>query len=1367
MDVQLGYSKGMAQDISPVKRDKDSYFEALNIRIATADGSSTGSITNDLGNTLLFKVPTLGAAANITNITVGGVLLIVVAGTGTPIACPALLTGETTADALYRALLANATINNWLNTTHKIYIKNNRTSLKIVIYDWHIGSYIVASPPMVSTVIWTGNETPMIVNYTQMRDSLILFTTNSNGTSSQIWKLDYNFSSSSIVDLVAGSYLDPQKHLVYADLFPMQFDSRGVEIMTKYTNPTFGKVYWSDGTTALRHLNILDPDSLGTELSMTQLLPNVALDSPIFVSLSEGGYLKSGMIQYAYQLYNFGSAETLMSPSTPLIHLTLNNIANTDTSTYKGDSIEVITNKTATIQINNIDLSFDFIKVWSIHYSAIGIPIITLIREDAVTSSTYLCIDAGNTSLDTLTQTEFASVGGVVLIPKCLTTKDNYLIAANIDEEVFDVDEVLGTYWDARAYRWNVAGSEFKCDATVYTDATTIGEETNCATLESEYTAGYKYNKITHKLGGSGTNISYSFNVGTIGISDSTAETNQVGKLALDWSTWISSDYSDITDYFDYSSPYNHGYLAGYAVGEVYRFGIEFYNSGSRRSFVKWIGDIRIPTFYELTLDGDTAALADINGDGTVVSSNIGISFSVNNIPNNYRYRIVRVQREQADKRVVTMAALRRVSYNGGGSLITEAYFSEGWDVTDHTLDYTLPMGSFSPIASNDLFVAVTPQICFPDLYSSIESLTGLRQEVIGYLKWTGTQSKLLHDFDFGSPDIGTSYINYGITKYTETVNINITADSGGTPYLVDDSILLGTEWATQYGLSGTSIIYRNSTYPLDHYWNDEGEDKNYAIRAGRGIYYRLNTTFDNLTIGSAEYIPVVLFTRDVDSSRYGGSTFSSRSVNTYIPCSIVTSSNSCVIYGGDTYSVMFDYQSSTAYTNVAAGVYYCASTAQIPLQTPINTSLRQDTCFTRSTIANERWKLQHTSASGISIFNNPPSGEDVGDYPATYTNLYLINPVYTMENTLVRGFPKPLHYSSNNMVDYRIISSQPSIANESVDSWTKFYANDFIDLDSQYGAINKIVVNNNILVALQDNAFSAIAFKDRQLLQDNLQGQLVLGTGSILSYVRYISTKTGTKSKWSVVDLDNNMLWFDTMNRKIMRYSGEGLEVLSDNKNMTSFFKAKYPLVKDDDFLTGVHAVVNKKDNRIYFTFSANLSALPDSMTYSLYDNLGTTISYNLMSGTFESLHTFAPKMYMETELGLVSTYSNTQGWIHGSSTYCNYFGTQYGFNITHLMGSTTKASWTNIEFNSEHVGSEVKPDSIIFTNSYGTATLTDDTKIIRRFRTYRVALPRQEIVTYQRFVDYWLKVKLIYDSTPTVVRLDDITLKYLIPII
>ena len=1331
MDIQLGFTKGMSQDVSPVKRDKDSYYEALNIRVVTSEGNSTGSITNDLGNSLLFKLPKISKSVVVTNITSNSVIKIKIndvqfVGNKIPVT---IVGNETPTDGIYRALTSNSTIATWI-TTGKLYIKNNRTSLTIVILDDYLASNTITGTDCTVTSIAPGSsETPTIVNYTQMRDSLILFTTFTTGGYGQIWKLDYDFENNTITNL-NGEYLTVKDHLVYLEILNFPLTYRSCEVISKYNNPTYGKVYWSNGT-ALRHLNILDSDVLGTPLSQTELLPIAQLNAPRYVNVEDGGSLKAGMIQYAYQLYNYGGAETLMSPSTPLYHIVSVPTSEGNTTTYRGDVIETNCNKSIRLRINNIDLGFEYIKIWSVFYAQKGSPVINLISEEKITNSTLEFVDNGTVSLDTLTQAEFASFGGSIYAPKSLATKDNYLIAGNVTEDIFDIDEAEG-YWDSRAYRWkNVSGTyKAKVDGTEYTDVTFMSQTANCIYEDSYYTDGFKYKKNSLTLGGEGTNISYQFKLIdiTIDSSNNNATTTFVNKASnLTFNTWINNQYDNVTNEFlDNSSPYMAATFAGYQPRETYRFGIEFFDSKNRRSFVKWIADIRFPDYDEYPSIASGKSLA-YNSGSDIKSSILGIEFTVKNVPIGYSYRIVRVERLDKDKTVVDTIALRSVT------LKDNMYYTQTSSPSGKVL------GSNTSALSKS-FVAVSPNTCF----RNVTSLTNYNLEQCGYLNGVYEEVKNHNDFGITMPDnITISYKFYKshsfVSDYKHLGQIS-------------DSIVLGDSYYTSYTLTGYTYPFYNSSFPSGM--------SNAFVRNGRGIYFRLSASSTGITgVNNRVYIAHVV-SPDMTYSRYGGATFAARSRNDYIPCTDRLTSTTATVFRGDVYNQMFDYQSEYTSTNVSENEVVVASTTFIPLISTLNTALRHDTCVSRTSNANQVWKLQDRIATGIEIFNNIPEGETgLGDYPTTYTDMYLINPVYNMQNTTVRGFAKPLGYVPNNSVDYRIISSQQSTANEAVDSWTKFYASDYIDLDSQHGAINKLVVNNNILLAFQDSGFAAVAFKDRQLLNDNLQGQLVLGTGSILSYVRYISTNTGTRNKWSVVELDSNIMWFDTNNRKIMRY-GENLEILSDSKNMTSFFKSAYPKIVDDDFTTGVHAVVDKKDNRVYFTFLKTGGAPVEGVE-------DITISYNLMLGAFESLHSFAPTMFLQTELGLLSKDKSTgieSCWLHGdTNNYNSYYGVVYDSSITHMAGSTNKASWTNLEFNSD----DVEPDYIKFYNSYGSNASTGNANLVRRFRTYRTPIPRYVDGSNQRFVDYWIKVNLTYSDKTALFRLDDITLKYLIPLI
>ena len=51
------YFKGLNKDNSKSKYDPSNYYDAKNLKVITHKGLSTGSIENEKGNALAFKIP--------------------------------------------------------------------------------------------------------------------------------------------------------------------------------------------------------------------------------------------------------------------------------------------------------------------------------------------------------------------------------------------------------------------------------------------------------------------------------------------------------------------------------------------------------------------------------------------------------------------------------------------------------------------------------------------------------------------------------------------------------------------------------------------------------------------------------------------------------------------------------------------------------------------------------------------------------------------------------------------------------------------------------------------------------------------------------------------------------------------------------------------------------------------------------------------------------------------------------------------------------------------------------------------------------------------------------------------------------------
>lgn len=312
-----------------------------------------------------------------------------------------------------------------------------------------------------------------------------------------------------------------------------------------------------------------------------------------------------------------------------------------------------------------------------------------------------------------ITQEEFNKL--VTVWDNCYTfeTKDNTLYVANTTSAQFDIDKLAdetgNNRWDARAYRFSSTKgcTLYKANGDVetsfyypqfppaFTEYTFDAINPDSAEHENNpipYNTNYKYNPAYpgtggYRLGGIGPNISYVFSNNSM-IVDSTvsevypnfnADITPIGavnsalyykskspvmkglpltNLPLATTSNIPTQaIGSTTDrmtksWSDFKNPYLASKIATHQHGEIYRYWITFYNKKNQPSFAKWIADIKCPEFNE----SDTVTtykLSDFNGTDMTVQT-LGIEFKIN-IPswladNITGFSIGRTERKEEDK---------------------------------------------------------------------------------------------------------------------------------------------------------------------------------------------------------------------------------------------------------------------------------------------------------------------------------------------------------------------------------------------------------------------------------------------------------------------------------------------------------------------------------------------------------------------------------------------------------------------------------------------------------------------------------------------------------------------------------------------
>lgn len=387
------------------------------------------------------------------------------------------------------------------------------------------------------------SQDQIIIGHSNSRNYLILFTTDNNGFDC-IWKVDYETYEITLLYL---------RNLSFSINNPIQ-------AVNNFENEDINKIYWVDGVNQMRFINIehsIENNDLEELIDVSQDVINMVgkykLTQPIITDILSGGNHTSGMIQYAYNLYRLNGTQTKISPLSDLISL--------DKNTLGGGAVNELVGALPVISITNLDQNYTNIKVYSIKYTSLNqTPVISIIDDREIPTSGNIEVFDDGLNISTISVEEFIFLGSDILIPKHINTKFNRLFFANYKEINFNVD------LDCKAYSYNSSGISVIYDNLFLNGGVPDGESFTITT-DADYDNPilkkfdsvnlnynlYKYQKNGITLGGEGKYLKYQLTQ--------------------------SLNYNPDNKYFKDE--------------EIYRIGIEFYNTFGQFSTPNWIADFR------------------------------------------------------------------------------------------------------------------------------------------------------------------------------------------------------------------------------------------------------------------------------------------------------------------------------------------------------------------------------------------------------------------------------------------------------------------------------------------------------------------------------------------------------------------------------------------------------------------------------------------------------------------------------------------------------------------------------------------------------------------------------------------------------
>jgi hypothetical protein len=487
---------------------------------------------------------------------------------------------------------------------------------------------------------------------------------------------------------------------------------------------------------------------------------------------------------------------------------------------------------------------------------------------------------------------------------------------------------------------------------------------------------------------------------------------------------------------------------------------------------------------------------------------------------------------------------------------------------------------------------------------------------------------------------------------------------------------------------------------------------------------------------------------RRANTNQYGGGSFSSRIGETYIEASdfiVVNDSYNDTLYreitGGDTFITMFEYLRGLGDEKHGSD-NRMQEVCFIPLESSINTQLKSNRFQSLLTNVNDyaddvdTYFLQETVSQGLQDYpRNVTSAERYG-YPLDAEDLYLYNSAYSVPLNLKSYFSAPFDFEAIIINDTRVRISEKKINNEYTDSWTKFLPNNFLDVDSRYGALIKLVNFRNNIICFQDKGYGLLSINQRSLIQDNNATILALGTGGVLERFDYLETEVGLHSNTAIIKSNTNVYFIGNDNQFYILTGGNSMPV-SKAKNVRT-------LLNSGAIFGTILLAYDEENDEILITLKDGKVNRYSPIT------INTTLVYNEIQQGFTGFYSFVPERYINDSI-FISTSNNEDMYLHNVGNRGEFYESLYNSSVKILINPNT--SEVNV-FDNFDITTDTEVDNdffneLIVSNSIQlspTIPLVINSNVKRKWRTWRMAAPRViEGSKNNRLTDTHLIIELI----------------------
>lgn len=227
-------------------------------------------------------------------------------------------------------------------------------------------------------------------------------------------------------------------------------------------------------------------------------------------------------------------------------------------------------------------------------------------------------------------------------------------------------------------------------------------------------------------------------------------------------------------------------------------------------------------------------------------------------------------------------------------------------------------------------------------------------------------------------------------------------------------------------------------------------------------------------------------------------------------------------------------------------------------------------------------------------------------------------NDGYTPKDGTITELGYNINSTYDGSMPNRIVWSAKKVIGSQKDNYRYFQPLDFADLDLTLGPITHHDIIDNNFYTWQPFSFQRQYFRDATYSNASSGSDVVVGSGSILSYRGQQISSVGLFGKWQLVKGKTNtgkdtVYWFNEQVKKMMRFGQDGVRVISDKglvtflNNNTTWVSEKYHPITGQ----GVHGIWNDKYSEAIFTFKGYNNNIPyweEPVSYNVGDYIYIT---------------------------------------------------------------------------------------------------------------------------------------------------------------